>query len=174
MPTPTPVSNQISKVVAISHFLPKKARTFALSKAFGKIVPYVGTSGLVYEEVTPNKVVVSIKNARHVQNHIKGVHAIAMALIAETATGFVTSLNVPQDRIVLVKSMTVNFKRPSKGNMQAMATLTDENRQFILDNPKGELLIPCVVTDSTGKSPIEVEMLWAWLPKSELKHKQAN
>lgn len=169
-----PVSNQISKLTQLSQFLPKKARNFALSKAFGKIVPFVGTAGLVYEEVTPNKVVVSIKNARHVQNHIKGVHAVAMALIAETATGFVTSLNVPDDRIVLVKSMTVNFKRPSKGDMQAVATLTDDNRQFILDNPKGELLIPCVVTDSTSKEPVQVEMIWAWLPKSELKNKQAK
>lgn len=169
-----PTSNQLSKIVNLSQYLPKKARTFALSKAFGKIVPFVGTAGLVYEDVSPNKVVISIKNERHVQNHIKSLHAVVMALIAETATGFVTGLNVPDDRVVLVKSMTVSFKRPSKGDMQAVATLTDENRQFILDNPKGELLIPCVVTDSTGKEPVQVEMIWAWLPKNELKNKQAN
>lgn len=168
------VSNQLSKIVSLTHFLPSKARTLVLSKSFGKIVPFVGTAGLVFEEITPNKVVVSIKNQRPIQNHIKNVHAMAMGLLAETATGFVTGLNVPDDRMVLVKSMTLNFRKPSRGDMRAVATLTDENRQFILENPKGELLIPCRLTDSTGKEPITVEILWAWLPKSELKAKQAN
>ena len=30
----------------------------------GKVVPYVGTSGLLYEELTPERVVVSIRNRK--------------------------------------------------------------------------------------------------------------
>lgn len=166
------VNNPLTKILAASKFLPPKARSFVLSKAFGRMVPYVGTSRLVYDIVTPNKVQVSVANKRPIQNHIHNVHAAAMALIAETATGFITGLNMPNDRIVLIKSFTVNFKKPTKGNMCAVATLTDGQRQFILDNPKGELLIPVSVTDATKKEPIEVQMLWAWLPKSELKKRQ--
>ncbi len=45
-----------------------------------------------------------------------------MALIAETATGFVTAMNVPDSAIVLIKTFKVDFKRPTKGAMTAIAT----------------------------------------------------
>ena len=70
-------------------FLPKSTQSFVLTKAFSKIVPYVGTTGIVYEEVTPNKLVVSLDNKKGVQNHIGTVHAVAVTLLAETATGFI-------------------------------------------------------------------------------------
>ena len=37
-----------------------------------------------------------------VQNHIKGVHACAMALLAESATGAVFGMNVPDSAIPYV------------------------------------------------------------------------
>jgi uncharacterized protein (TIGR00369 family) len=153
-------------VNATSKF-PDNLRTFVLSKAFGQIVPMVGTAGIRYEHVAQDKVVVSIKNQRAMQNHIKGVHAAAMALLAETATGFVTVLNVPDDRIVLIKSLHVDYKKVAKGGLTATATLNDEQRQYIASNEKGELLVPIVVIDESGQSPIECQMLWAWIPKKK-------
>lgn len=35
----------------------------------------------------------------------------------------------------------------------------------ILSKEKGEVLVDVKVTDSTGESPIECEMLWAWVSK---------
>ncbi|MFX6755288.1 DUF4442 domain-containing protein, partial [Acinetobacter baumannii] len=78
-------------------------RIRAVSLIFGNVVPFVGTSGLRYEELTYNRVVVSVRNRRKVQNHIKSVHAAAMALLAETASGFVVGMNLPDDRIPLIK-----------------------------------------------------------------------
>lgn len=163
-----PVNNQINQIYNVVKNIPQPLRSKAISKIFGRIVPYVGTSNAVYEVFTHNKIVVSVKNKKRTQNHIGQVHAVAMTLIAETATGFLIGLNIPNDRINLIKSYNVQFKRPSKGDMKATATLTDEQRQYILDNPKGELVVPCTVTDASGKEPIIVEMLWAWIPKSEL------
>lgn len=159
--------NRMMKVVNATAKLPDNVRTFVLSKAFGQIVPMVGSAGIRYEHVAQDKVVVSIKNHRAMQNHIKGVHAAAMALLAETATGFVTVLNVPDDRIVLIKSLHVDYKKVAKGGLTATATLNDEQRQYIANNDKGELLVPIVVTDESGQSPIECQMLWAWLPKKK-------
>lgn len=159
--------NRMMKMVNATSKLPDAIRTFTLSKAFGRIVPMVGTAGLRYEHVSPNKVVVSIKNKRPMQNHIKGVHAAAMALLAETATGFVVGLNVPDHRIMLIKSLHVDYKRIAKGDLVATATLSDEQRQYIIDNEKGELIVPITVIDESGQSPIECTMNWAWLPKKK-------
>ena len=113
--------------------------------------------------------VVKIENHRAMQNHIGQVHACAMALIAETATGFVTGMNVPDSCIVLIKSLKVDFKRPSKGAMTAVATLTDEQQKLMQSSEKGETLVSVVVTDETNEEPIQCEMLWAWAAKSQLK-----
>lgn len=167
-----PINNQFSKLLAVTKYLPAGARASILSKAFGKVVPYVGTTGIYYETVEPNQVVVSLNNTKAVQNHIGSVHAVAITLLAETATGFILGLNLPSDRVLLIKSYSVNFYRPiKKGQIAAVATLSDEQRLEILNTPKGEMIIPCVIHDRESDSerdPITVEMTWAWVPKSEL------
>ena len=167
-----PISNQFTKLLSVTKYLPAGARSSILSKAFGKVVPYVGTTGIYYETVEPNQVVVSLNNTKAVQNHIGSIHAVAITLLAETATGFILGLNLPSDRVLLIKSYSVNFYRPiKKGQMAAIASLSDEQRLDILNTPKGEMVIPCVIHDresDSDRDPIVVEMTWAWIPKSEL------
>ena len=162
-------TNRLSKLVKATAKLPKGIRSTLWSKAFGRIVPMVGSANIRYLEVSHDKVVVKIENHRAMQNHIGQVHACAMALLAETATGFVTGMNVPDSCIVLIKSLKVDFKRPSKGAMTAVATLTDEQQKLMQSSEKGETLVSVVVTDETNQEPIQCEMLWAWVAKSQLK-----
>ena len=162
-------TNRLSKLVKATAKLPKGIRSTLWSKAFGRIVPMVGSANIRYLEVSHAKVVVKIENHRAMQNHIGQVHACAMALIAETATGFVTGMNVPDSCIVLIKSLKVDFKRPSKGAMTAVATLTDEQQKLMQTSEKGETLVSVVVTDESNEEPIQCEMLWAWVAKSQLK-----
>ena len=160
--------NRLSRLVKATSKFPQRVRSALWSKAFGRVVPMVGTARLRYLEVTHSKVVVRIENHKAMQNHIGQVHACAMALIAETATGFVTGMNVPDSSIVLIKSLKVEFKRPSKGAMEATATLTEEQQKMMQHNEKGETLVNVVVRDESGEEPIQCEMLWAWIAKSQL------
>ena len=162
-------TNRLSKLVKATAKLPKGIRSTLWSKAFGRIVPMVGSANIRYLEVSHAKVVVKIENHRAMQNHIGQVHACAMALLAETATGFVTGMNVPDSCIVLIKSLKADFKRPSKGAMTAVATLTDEQQKLMQTSEKGETLVSVVVTDESNEQPIQCEMLWAWVAKSQLK-----
>ena len=161
------MSNQLKRVVESSKWLPANIRATVVSKILGKVVPYVGTSGLLYEEITSERVIVSIRNQHKVQNHIKNVHAAAMALLAETATGFVVGINLPDDKLPLIKSLKVDFYKRTQGDMRAVATLTPEDVARITTEPKGELWVPVTVTDESGNEPIKCEMLWAWVPKSK-------
>lgn len=161
------MSNQLKRVVESSKWLPANVRATVVSKILGKVVPYVGTSGLLYEEITSERVIVSIRNQHKVQNHIKNVHAAAMALLAETATGFVVGINLPDDKLPLIKSLKVDFYKRTQGDMRAVATLTPEDVARIATEPKGELWVPVTVTDESGNEPIKCEMLWAWVPKSK-------
>lgn len=158
-------SNRLSKLVKTTSKLPQGIRSTLWSKAFGRIVPMVGTANIRYLEVDQQHVVVRIENQRNMQNHIKGVHAAAMALLAETATGFLTGLHVPDHRILLIKSLHVDYLKVAQGGLTATASLSPEQQKLIAEQEKGELLIPVTVIDDAGNEPIQCQMLWAWLPK---------
>jgi len=145
--------------------LPAPVRAKARSLLLGKVVKFVGTAGLAVEELTTQRAVVSVKNRTRVQNHIGGVHAAAMALLAETATGFVVGMNVPGDRTPVIKSMKVDFVKRSKGAMRAVAELTPEQVEAIRSTEKGEVTVAVTVTDEAGVEPVVCQMIWAWTPK---------
>ncbi|APR71351.1 DUF4442 domain-containing protein [Acinetobacter haemolyticus] len=157
--------NRLYTLVKTTSKFPKSIRSTLWSKAFGRVVPMVGTANIRYLEVDKDHVTVRIENQRNMQNHIKGVHAAAMALLAETATGFLTGLHVPDNRILLIKSLHVDYLKVAQGGLVATATLSADQQKFIADNEKGELLIPVTVIDDSGNEPIQCQMLWAWLPK---------
>lgn len=157
--------NQLSRTVAKFHSLPGFMRTWATSFALGRVVPLVGTAGLRFDELSTQRVVVSIRNQRKVQNHIKGVHAAGMALLAETATGFCVGMNLPDDKLPLIKTMKVDYLKRAQGDMKAVAQLRPEQIQQILTQDKGEVTVPVSITDETGQEPIQCEMIWAWIPK---------
>ena len=162
-------SNRLTKLVKATSRLPQGIRSTLLSKTFGRVVPMVGSARIRYVELSPAKVVVTLANHKAMQNHLGQVHACAMALLAETATGFVTAMNVPDTAVVLVKSLKINFKRPTRGAMTAVATLTSEQQALMQNTDKGETLVQVTVTDESGEVPIHCEMLWAWIAKDQLK-----
>lgn len=159
--------NRLSKLVKATSKFPQGIRSTLWSKAFGRIVPMVGTANIRYLEVDQHHVVVRIENQRNMQNHIKGVHAAAMALLAETATGFLTGLHVPDNRILLIKTLHVDYLKVAQGGLIATASLSPEQQKLIAEQEKGELLIPVTVIDDAGNEPIQCQMLWAWLPKRQ-------
>lgn len=157
--------NQLSRNVAQFKRLPGSLQPWLTSLLLGKVVPLVGTAGLRFDEIGHARVVVSIRNRRKVQNHIKGVHAAGMALLAETATGFCVGMNVPDDKLPLIKSMKVDYLKRAVGDMKAVAQLRPEQIQQILTQDKGEVTVPVTITDESGQEPIQAEMIWAWVPK---------
>lgn len=166
MSKPPAKPNQLTRTVAKLQGLPLIG-AWATSWALGRVVPFVGTAGLRYEVITSQRVVVRIRNQRKVQNHIQGVHAAAMALLAETATGFCVGMNLPDDKLPLIKTMKIDYVRRSQGDMVATAQLRPEQIQQILTQDKGEVTVPVTITDASGQQPIQAEMLWAWVPKKK-------
>jgi len=157
--------NQLARTVARFDRLPAALRPAALSLVLGQVVPFTGTARLGFELLTPELVVVSIKNRRRVRNHIGGLHAAAMALLAETATGFCVGLNLPDDRLPLIKTLKVEYLRRAQGDLRAVATLGPEQVEAIRTLEKGEVTVPVTITDSSGAEPIRAEMVWAWVPR---------
>lgn len=159
------MANKFSRVVKKINALPLFCQSFLLTRVFCTTVKYANTSNVTLLSVTNNEARLTIANKKKVQNHIGGVHAIAAALLSESATGIVFGMNVPDTHIPLLKSMTVNFNRRMQGALTAVARLTDEQIALIESSNKGDMKVPVIVTDESGQEPIEVLMDWAWVSK---------
>ena len=149
---------------------PAFLRGFVQNLILRRAVPFTGTAGLQYVEMTPQRVEVAVANQRRVQNHIHGVHAAAMTLLAETATGMVVGMNVRDDCLPLAKELKVAFKKRAQGALCAVATLTDDQRALMQQSDKGEVPVQVTVTDESGAEPVQCEFTWAWIPSSRPKN----
>ncbi len=159
-------TNRLSGIVGKLDLLPRLVRTPALSLLLGRMVPFVGTAGARIEEMTEHRVTVVVDNRRGIRNHIGQVHAAAMALAAETATGFVCGMNVPDNKLLLCKSLKVDFKKRTTGAIRAVATLTAPQREQMRSEDRGNVTVEVHATDDTGIEPIQCEMVWAWIPRT--------
>jgi acyl-coenzyme A thioesterase PaaI-like protein len=157
--------NRFSRMMNKVSLLPRPLQTRARSLLLGRVVKFVGTARLAIEELTAERAVVTIKNRTLVQNHIGGVHAAAMALLAETATGFVVGMNVPDNKIPLIKSLKIEYKKRATGGLRAVAELNADQMHAVRTQDKGEVNVRVTVTDDAGAQPIICEMIWAWVSK---------
>lgn len=157
--------NRLNRLVSGFNSYPPFLKKFLITQLFSRTVPFVGTSRIKIHELSEERVVMTIANKRRVQNHIKTVHAAAMTLLAESATGILMGMNVPDDKYLVVKSLHVDFQKKASGDMQAIATLTREQVHAAQNDAEGEIMVNVQVTDVNGVEPITCQMLWAWKPK---------
>lgn len=162
---PNRLERQLDRLADVPAF----ARTWFRSVVLRRAVPFTGTAGLDFIEMTPQQVEIGIRNEKKVQNHIGGVHASAMNLLAETATGMVVGMNVRDDCIPLAKELKMAFKKRATGAMRAVATLTPDQRALMQASDKGEVRVAVTVLDEAGVEPVECEFVWAWIPSGPRK-----
>lgn len=157
--------NRLNRSILKLERYPKSWRTRLLSWSIGRVVPFVGTAGIRFDKMTKEEVVLTLSNRKKVQNHIKQMHAAATALLAETASGMMVGMHLSDDKLPLMKNMKVDYVKRSKGNMKAVATLTDAQIAQMKEQEKGEIMVAVTITDEAGIEPVVCEMLWAWVPK---------
>ena len=142
--------------------VPVFARNWFRSVVMRRAVPFAGTAGLDFLQVTTDCAEVRIKNVKKVQSQTGAVHTSAINLLAETATGVVVGMNVRDDCIPQVKTLKMVFKAPATGALRAVATLTAAQKALMRSAESGEVNVAVSVTDEAGINPVECEFVWAW------------
>ncbi|NTV86968.1 MAG: DUF4442 domain-containing protein [Burkholderiaceae bacterium] len=163
--SPNRMQRQLGRLSEVPGFLRPWVRNLVLRRA----VPFTGTARLNFVEMTPQRVEVAIANQPRVQNHLQGVHASAMNLLAETATGMVVGMNVRDDCVPVAKELKMAFRKRATGSLRAVAELTADQQAAMQASDKGELNVSVVVTDEAGVNPVECEFIWAWIPSGPRK-----
>lgn len=156
--------NALREFALKANSYPASVSRWLMTMMFRHTVKLAGTAKLDILGSDLKSVTFKVKNRRKVQNHIGSVHAAAMALLAESATGFIVGVNLPGDKLPLIKSMNLKYVKRAQGDMQATAMLTDEQIAYMQSEDKGEMVVAVEVTDENGIEPVICEMCWAWIP----------
>jgi acyl-coenzyme A thioesterase PaaI-like protein len=162
-------NNKLSRLVGKIHRAPAFLQSWLLSQLFGRAIKFAGTAGIVIKRLDFQQAVLVQGNFRKVQNHIGSVHAAAMALLGESASGFLVGMHVPDDRLPLLKSMHLDYVKRATGQLTAVAMLSESQIQQIREQEKGEITIKVLVSDQLCVEPVIAEYVWAWIPKNRAK-----
>jgi uncharacterized protein (TIGR00369 family) len=90
---------------------------FLFSQFIGYAAPYSGTIYADIEELKDGYARISMKDRRHLRNHLKSIHAIAMMNLAELATGLAINYSLPKNARGILTHLGIDYKKKARGTL---------------------------------------------------------
>jgi acyl-coenzyme A thioesterase PaaI-like protein len=126
----------------------------------GRLVPYTGTVRPRVEELRPGYARVWMRDRRGVRQHLGSVHAIALANLAEVATGLAFNYALPADARSILKGISIEYHKKARGRVTAEA-----NAPLLEDNQEREIEMETSLRDEAGDVVATARARWMVGPR---------
>lgn len=144
--------NRVSK-------LPGGKRLF--SRTLGTFAPYTGTIDAQITELREGYSRVVLKDKRKVRNHLRCVHAIALANLAELCGNVALAYSMPDDARFIVAGLSMDYLKKARGTITAechcpVPTSSDRQEYEVIVsmmNPEGEEVTRATMRTLVGPKP---------------------
>jgi len=140
-------------VAAWRKWSPRPGGKWMFSHFVGRMAPYTGTMGAEVLELEPGRAIVQLRDRPKVRNHLRSVHAIALANLGELASGLAATAAMPTGVRGIPNRITIDYHRKARGTLTATGTavmppVTDETTvevQALIRNTDNEVVTTVTV-----------------------------
>ena len=129
------------------------------SLVVGWMTPYSGTLGARVAELEPGWCRVTLRDRRRVRNHLASVHAMALANLAEMASGLAVLVGLPPGVQGIVTGFSITYKKKARGLLTAECRVSGLNV-----TAEQEYEAPVAITDSQGEVVARATARWRLRP----------
>lgn len=133
--------------------LPGGTRLF--SRLLGRMVPYSGSIRADVLALQPGHAVLRMRDRRAVRNHLRSVHAIALANLGELASGLAAMAALPPGVRGIPRNINIEYHRKARG------TLTADGTAELPDvTDVAEAVVEAQISNQAGERVATVRVLW--------------
>lgn len=157
----TTAGSRLARLWTLLTRLPAGHRLF--SRLLRVVVPYSGSIRPQVLELEPRRAVVSIRERRRLRNHLRSIHALALANLGELASGLAMTLALPAGTRGIPVRIESDYMKKARGRITAIGT-ADPPTAVTADV---EATATAELTDEAGDMVARVVVHWRLSPETD-------
>ncbi len=143
-------------------FSNKPCCKWLFSRIIGFTVPYTGSIAANVAILEPGHGKITLRERRKVSNHLRSVHAIALANLSEMVTGLTLLNSLPDDARGILTGLQIQYHHKARGLLTAECAC-----EIPVDNSEREIQVTGEIKNEEGEVVATATATWRIGPEKK-------